>query len=537
MPTRTLPLRARNFPGLALIFFGVAGLVASAQTAPNAPSPATALPAAPNYDYRNPPQGVFDDEWTEIFMSGEKVGYGHQLFRREGDLIVCEQHQEFRLTRLGSAIAMREDETSTETLDGSPRSFHSYADLGDEPTVVDGHGDGHTFDIIVQQGAFRQEQHVTFPDDTLMNWGTERLSRLKGFAPGTIYDFLSYDPLGDTFAPLSSHLVVTAPEKVSVRGQEVTAARVALRLTSKNGLGVTDAISWVDAADRTLKTTLPLGALSMDLVVATEAQARADYRPADIFSAALITLDQPLPADAATITLRLRRTDGQPLPPLPESAMEHGEVLADGSVRLTLTRPDLARQNAAAAPGPALADPAPFLVRNSYLDTSDPLVRHLATLAGGLADTAPKAVAGKLRDFVADYIDKKDFSVGFGTAAETAQSREGDCTEHAVLLAALGRVRGLPARTACGLVYLPHYAGQDNVLGFHMWAQFYFDGHWEDYDAALTDGATPYWRLGFVATDLNDISMSDFTMQLMRWMSDLKITVESTTPVTAAAKN
>jgi hypothetical protein len=529
MSNRTHP--ARRFLLLAIFSFSASLPGAFAQTAP------AALPPAPHYDYRNPPQGVFDDEWMEIFMDGQKVGYAHQLYRREGGLIVCEQHQEFHLMRLDSAIAMTEDETSTETLDGQPRSFHSYADLGNTPTIVDGHGDGHTFDITVQQGDFHQEQQVTFPDGTVMEWGTERLCRIKGLAPGTTYDFLSYDPSSDAFSALMTHAAVGAPETVQVGNLTVTASPVALHITSKNGLGSTDATTWVDTADRTIKTTLPMGPMSMDLDIATEAQAKADYVPADIFSASLITLDQPLPADAATITLRLRRSDGQALPPLPESAMEHGVILADGSARLTLTRPNLARQLATATPGPALADLPPYLARNSYLDTQDPLVRSLAAQAGGPAGTPPSTLAQQLRDFVSSYINKKDMSVGFGTATETAKSREGDCTEHACLLAALGRVRGLPARVACGLVYVPHYEGHDNVLGFHMWAQFYIDGHWEDYDAALTDGATPYWRLGFVATELNDISMSDFTMQLTRWMSGLKVTVESTTPMAPAGKN
>ena len=524
------------FPGFRRrLAFALPGFLAAALNAQTAPTPAattaTALPPAAKYDYHNPPQGVFDDEWMEVFMNGQKVGYGHQVLRRDGDLIVCEQHQEFHLLRLDSPIVMTEDSTSTETLDGSPRTFHSYTDLGDTPTTVDGKGDGHMFDITSVQGAFRQEQKVTFPDGTLMNWGTERFSRMKGLAPGTAYDFLSYDPTGDAFSPLAAHATIGAPEKVTVHGQDVLASRVALHLVSKNGLGSTDAVSWVDADDRTVKTTLPLGPMSMDMVVATAAQAKADYVPSDIFSASLITLDQPLPADAATITLRLRRTDGEALPPLPESAMEHGEILPDGSARLTLTRPELARAKAAAAPGPALADASRYLARNSMLDTSDALVRRLAGTAAGSITAPTPALAGQLRDFVATYIDKKDMSVGFGTAAETAKSREGDCTEHAVLLAALARVRGLPARVASGLVYVPHYEGHDNVLGFHMWAQFYLDGHWEDYDAALTDGATPYWRLGFVATDLNEVSLSDFSMQLMRWMAGLQVTVESTTPV------
>ena len=38
---------------------------------------------------------------------------------------------------------------------------------------------------------------------------------------------------------------------------------------------------------------------------------------------------------------------------------------------------------------------------------------------------------------------------------EVAHSREGDCTEHAVLLAALARACRMPARVVVGLVYVP----------------------------------------------------------------------------------
>jgi transglutaminase-like putative cysteine protease len=184
---------------------------------------------------------------------------------------------------------------------------------------------------------------------------------------------------------------------------------------------------------------------------------------------------------------------------------------------------------------PPIKDLAPYLARNSFLDTTDTQLRALGTEGGG-ATTNPLAVAHNLRKFVADYITHKDLSVGFATASETAQSHEGDCTEHAVLLAALGRIRGLPTRVVAGLVYLPNYEGRQNILGFHMWTQFYFDNQWVDYDSAITDGAHPYWRLGFVATDLNDISLSDFTMELMSWMSEMKISVESTSSATPTGK-
>jgi len=531
-------MNPRNYFLAAALTLGLIWPGVFAQSAPPAASapaklapaavPDSPLPPAPDYDYKNPPQGVFDDEWMEIFMGGQKIGFGHETYRREGDHIFAEAHAEFQIKRLSSVVSMSEDTSSEEMLDGQILSFHGVSNQGDQPTIIDGHGDGKTFDITSQIGDYHPEaKQVEFPAGTLMTWGVERFMRGKTLKPGDTFDYLSYSPVDDAYAPLTTKVTVGAQEKLAVRGQQFDVERITAHVASKSGLGGIDTVEWVDAHNRTLKVAMPLGPMSMEMVASTKAQAMTDYLPSDIFTASLLTLDRSLPGNANEVVFNLKRTDGQPLPPLPESAMEHGEVLPDGSVRLTLTRPDLARKNAAAAPGPELKDPAPFLARNAYLDTSDPLLQKLADQAGGPAKTDPIAVAWQLRDFVADFINKKDFNVGFGTASETAKSREGDCTEHAVLLAALGRVRGLPTRTVSGLVYIPHYQGQDNILGFHMWAQFYFNGRWQDFDAALTDGETPYWRLGLVASNLNEGSLSDFTMEMARWMSAMKITVES----------
>ena len=486
------------------------------------------------YDYRNPPPGVFDDEWMEIFMAGQKIGYAHNIFRREGDQIFSQQNEVFRMGRLGSVLEMSGEIQGVETLDGSARTFNSTMQMASQPTVVQGSGDGKIFDITTQTNNFKQQKQVTFPENTFLPWGAERLSRMKGLAPGTTYDYLSYDPSQDAFQPLPTKITIGTKEKIKVHGVEVEATRVVTHLgTAGGGAGGIDTIAWVDDENRAIRATVPMGGLTMNMDIATKEQALGDYAAKDIFSGSLIPLNHTIPANAASVTFLLRRDDGQALPAPPESLSEHSEVLPDGSVRMTLTRPGAE----AAALSTPLKDLTPYLERNSFLDTSDPLLRRLAAQGGGPPEPNPLVVARLLRTFVANYINQKDLSVGFATASEAAQSREGDCTEHAVLLAALGRIRNLPARVVSGLVYLPSYEGQSNILGFHMWTQFYFNGQWVTFDSALTDGNQPYWRLGLVATDLNEVSLSDFTMQLMSWMSGLKITVGDVTTVAPTASH
>ncbi len=109
---------------------------------------------------------------------------------------------------------------------------------------------------------------------------------------------------------------------------------------------------------------------------------------------------------------------------------------------------------------------------NRYVDQSDTAVRQLAETAG-VAQTEA-ALAKALSKKVYLWITQKDFSTVLATATEVARTRRGDCTEHAVLLAAIAKARGLPARVVVGLVYVPSLGG----FAYHMWNQIWCDGKW-----------------------------------------------------------
>jgi transglutaminase-like putative cysteine protease len=100
----------------------------------------------------------------------------------------------------------------------------------------------------------------------------------------------------------------------------------------------------------------------------------------------------------------------------------------------------------------------------------------------GNATDAGKAVK-QIEAFVKGYIKTRDFSIGYASALQVAESRQGDCSEHAVLTAALCRAAGIPARVVSGLVYTENLAGQKNVFGGHAWTEAYIGGVWVGLDA------------------------------------------------------
>ncbi len=63
--------------------------------------------------------------------------------------------------------------------------------------------------------------------------------------------------------------------------------------------------------------------------------------------------------------------------------------------------------------------------------------------------------------------------------------RSGDCTEFSVLLAALARSRGIPARIAVGFAYSDRFSGKKDVFSPHTWVQAWTGKRWVSYDAGL----------------------------------------------------
>jgi len=126
--------------------------------------------------------------------------------------------------------------------------------------------------------------------------------------------------------------------------------------------------------------------------------------------------------------------------------------------------------------------------KKAYLDCSflvdcdEPAVRAAAEAAAteiGASKRVPE-----LTNWVARYISRKTFSRSFDLASIVAARREGDCTEHAVLLAALVRVRKIPARVVIGLALLE---GSKGVLAVgHAWVEWHDGKHWLLADAALS---------------------------------------------------
>jgi len=128
-----------------------------------------------------------------------------------------------------------------------------------------------------------------------------------------------------------------------------------------------------------------------------------------------------------------------------------------------------------------------FLSPTVYEPTEDAEMKRIAKKVVGHEINAWKA-AKRLTEWVYRYITHKGYAVGFASAKEVLKGRQGDCTEHAVLLGALCKAAGIPARTVVGLV------GQGEWFLYHMWVEVYV-GEWVAVDAALNQAPVDLWHI------------------------------------------
>ncbi len=115
------------------------------------------------------------------------------------------------------------------------------------------------------------------------------------------------------------------------------------------------------------------------------------------------------------------------------------------------------------------------------------------------------------------FLARIDFA-GHYSALETIRRRAGDCTEAAVLLAALGRAAGIPTRVVNGIVYSrERYHGVANAFMPHSWVLAYVDGAWRSFDLALERFDSSHIALAVGDGDARSVQAAMQLAGLLRW--------------------
>lgn len=142
--------------------------------------------------------------------------------------------------------------------------------------------------------------------------------------------------------------------------------------------------------------------------------------------------------------------------------------------------------------GKTAPDTEDNLTDTRFLDYNEPEMRKLKGRFAGSTDAVRD-----IEHFVFNHIKNKKMGIPILPASDILKNRTGDCTEHAVLSAAIFRSLGMPARAIVGMLLSREFGKYRNVFVYHMWVEACINGKWILVDATRPDDKHPNLYIAF----------------------------------------
>ncbi len=456
------------------------------------------------------------DRWYEVYLGGAKVGYVSDIMQKDGDVIKSRNEFVMQIKRAGQSIGITVEQETKEKLSGELIDFSSETKMAGIPMLKEGRVEGKELIVYEKQFITGKETRYTFDAEGGMSWGLRKQVLENGFQEaGKTYQLKVYSPDLGMKAPVKANIICSGKKLIQVGEEKIQAYEVDIELLSTFGSLKTK--SWFDEDCVALRTDMNMGGMNISMIEVPKKKAKKmEAEVQELLLSSVIPLNAAVPKGEKNIFI-METLNGKWVGKLFEGTGQKVEKIDDRSVRVIV---DQGLKN---EKGEKEVDLKPFLSSSAYLDTEDLLIQKLAKKAKGKAKT-PMEIAKKLTKFVFGYVSGKNYGVGFATASEVARNKEGDCTEHSILLAALGRVLGIPTRVVSGLVYADDFEGKKDVMVYHMWTQFYLDGDWVNLDSALGLEECSADRIAFSADSMEEDTMTS-VIPIMELLNNLKVTI------------
>lgn len=428
---------------------------------------ATAFAAWPALAVDAPAQA----RWYRIETpNGAAVGYASQTVTPvTGGREIVETHKLSVVTETGGAETqitsrlVRDEDASGRALVIRSEQRSGDSRVSNEASIVGDHAD------IFHQTAFeRRTIGVELPKDVRFDGG-EGLFKTWNPAktPKLAFENFDVDALG-----------VERVEVEAVAGPDATGAITLIRRLYDGDQLVGIARMTLDHDRRIVSATQPMFGASLTLRAADRDAALASHGPYSMLIREQVASPFRIPARATHGHIRYRFgfRDG-----LAFALPQTGEQKSEGG-------PGLVTVDICEACGPGLASDAATLrdalKSTAWLQSDDPRLHAIADpiVRMQVSDTRKMELLVHAAQQVLVEVNES----GHYSALEAIKRHSANCSETAVVLAALGRAAGIPTRVANGLIYTAEpYFGVSNAFIPHSWTLAYVDGQWKSFDAAM----------------------------------------------------
>jgi hypothetical protein len=441
-------------------------------------------------------EGLFD-YWFAVAVDGQRIGHvnwsAKELQQKDRSFVRGVRYLNLTVARFGQVVAQWSEESTVESPEGVVYLTSMRQGIGkDQALALTGEVEGKTLKVT-GGGAAAGAGNTPWPAGVVGVAREPQLFKEIRNSGGQSLEYPSY-------IPTMNRVVKTT---LTFEGEEMRALwdksppRKLLRFNTKpepiGKVKLPSSRTWVDAETfepLQMETDFPaLGGRLTFLRTTRDAATIPVTRPVEVFKTQSIELNRKIEAihGRGSVVYRVSVTrDDEPESLFADESRQRVKSL-DG-------KPGTFELHVLAKRGPfkdAAPEPAPgkeFTESNYFINWDNELVKgHAARATADLPANAgnwDKAVA--VERWVKANMKSFEFSQAMATADNVAKTLSGDCTEYAMLAAAMCRALGVPTRTALGLVYAE--TGGKQYLAYHMWFEVYAEGQWIPLDGTLGMG-------------------------------------------------
>jgi hypothetical protein len=442
------------------------------------------------------------------------MGYLHEMVVTGTDgQLTTTLESDFTMRRGGDLVAVKGIDEWVESADGLPLSYRQTRKMAVETLELEVTVGPDRLRLRKSDGRDAMFSSVTHDGDFLFPGAIKALHASKGFVPGTEYSFKTFDP--DFEEITTYHVRVVGEEQLDILGEARDATKLVLTSELYEGM---EFIEWRARDGELLREEVPEMGTSRQLT-SSEA-ALKEKEAADILSVSRVATNVALRSagDVDDALYEIWVDGGDVSDFLIEDLRQRVEGTTDRGVLLRVSR-------VVPEPGTTIMFPVRSTPLKDYLD-GNPLMQ---TWYPRLLGTAAKQVWGSEQDtwkgatqiekWVHEKIEDKGMGVAFASAREVLERLSGDCSEHAILMAAMTRAVSIPTKVVSGVV---HTNGE---FAYHMWIEVWTGEGWFALDPTIGAGSVDATHIKLAESAIPGGRVAELSIGLMRYFNRLGINV------------
>ncbi len=461
------------------------------------------------------------ESWDAIFLGGTKVGHVHTYLEK-----VKNQGREYVRVRIDMEQKLRREQDfsvtrltygTIETLEGQVLRLDTLTETGEQRIRTYGDVIRGQMKLVMDVGGVKQELMIPWGADVRGPYAAELSMARKPMKEHETRTLKMFMPSYNKVCDIALEAQAIEP---TVMGDKTNRSllRIEQKTTSDGKRKPEfDVRLWADSEGQVLKQEVDiLGGYVQYRTTKEAALADGGKDQLDLIAATVIKVKHTLPSADQTRMVRYNLTfkDADPASIIP---VDSRQSLQAGPTKNSAIL-EVKTMGPLDGPAGAAEVDAQYLRANPLVTSDDRQVRLLALRATrGVSDPWQKAV--KIQSWVHKNMRDKNFSIAFAAANEVARNLSGDCTEHAVLAAAMCRAVGIPSRVVVGLVYVNKHSG----FGFHMWDEVYVNQRWVAIDPAWDQSTVDAVHIKISESSLEGIAPFEAFTPVISVMGKLEI--------------